>query len=91
LLLGSANRDPAKFADPDRFDIERKDARAHLALGKGIHYCLGAALTRLEVCIVLELLTARYPHLDLAGSREYSYTPNVVFRGPVSLPVLLSA
>jgi len=91
LLLGAANHDPAKFADPDRFDIERKDARSHLALGKGIHYCLGAALSRLEVAIVLDLLTARYPRMELAGSREYAYTPNVVFRGPVSLPVLLAS
>jgi len=91
LLLGAANHDPAKFADPDRFDIDRKDARSHLALGKGIHYCLGAALSRLEVSIVVELLTRRFPQMQLAGSREYTYTPNVVFRGPTSLPVLLAA
>ena len=90
VLLGAANHDPAKFADPETFDIERTDARAHLAFGKGIHYCLGAALTRLELGIVLELLTARYPQMTLGAQRTYAYTPNVVFRGPTSLPVLLA-
>jgi cytochrome P450 len=90
VLLGAANHDPAKFADPDRFDIERKDARTHLAFGKGIHYCLGAALTRSELAIVLRLLVDRYPNLALGTPRDYTYVPNVVFRGPRSLPVLLA-
>jgi cytochrome P450 len=90
MLLGAANHDPAKYPEPERFDIERKDARTHLAFGKGIHYCLGAALTRLELAIVLELLTSRYPGLRLGANREYSYTPNVVFRGPKELPVVLA-
>jgi len=89
ILLGAANRDPKKFAHSDVFDIERKDARAHLAFGKGMHYCLGAALTRLELGIVLQLLAARYPNMRLAAKRDYSYTANVVFRGPTSLPVQL--
>ena len=89
VLLGAANRDPRRFADPETFDIERKDARTHLAFGKGIHYCLGAALTRLELGIVLRLLAGRYPNLRLGTERTYSYTANVVFRGPTSLPVLL--
>ena len=90
MLLGSANRDPAKFDDPERFDIERKDARTHLAFGKGIHFCLGAALTRLEVAIVLDLLAERFPGLRLGDDRTYSYVPNVVFRGPRALHVVLA-
>jgi cytochrome P450 len=90
VLLGAANHDPKKFANPETFDIERADARTHLAFGKGIHYCLGAALTRLELGIVLELLTARYPNMTLGSKRDYSYTPNVVFRGPTSLHVVLA-
>ena len=90
LLLGAANHDPAKFSEPERFDIDRKDARAHLAFGKGIHYCLGAALTRLELSIVLQLLSERYPHMRLGAMRDYTYTANVVFRGPRSLPVILA-
>jgi cytochrome P450 len=91
VLLGAANHDPKKFANPDTFDIERADARTHLAFGKGIHYCLGAALTRLELGIVLELLTARYPKMTLGAKRDYAYTPNVVFRGPTSLHVVLAS
>jgi cytochrome P450 len=89
VLIGAANHDPAKFPNPERFDIEREDARAHLAFGKGIHYCLGAALTRLELSIVLELLAARFPNMTIGAKREYAYTANVVFRGPRSLPVSL--
>lgn len=91
VLLGAANHDPAHFQNPETFDIERKDARTHLAFGKGIHYCLGAALTRLELGIVLELLAARYPKMTLGAKRDYSYTANVVFRGPTSLPVVLAS
>lgn len=59
-LLGSANRDERQFADADRFDLQR-DARRHLALGKGVHFCLGAPLGRLEARITLEELV---PLLD---------------------------
>ncbi len=89
VLLGAANHDPRKYADPETFDIKRPDARSHLAFGKGIHYCLGAALTRLELGIVLELLTDRYPAMTLGANRTYAYTPNVVFRGPTTLSVVL--
>jgi len=89
LLLGAANHDPAKFADAEHFDPDRKDARTHLAFGKGIHYCVGAALTRLEVSIVLQLLTTRYPDMRL-GENNFTYTPNVVFRGPQALRVVLA-
>ena len=48
LLLGSASRDPAVFEDPEHFDIHRQNAKEHLSLGQGVHYCLGAPLARLE-------------------------------------------
>ena len=64
-VLGSANRDPEAFADPDRFDVAR-DARAQVAFGGGIHLCLGAWLARLEVRVALEALLRALPRLELA-------------------------
>ena len=85
LLLGAANRDPAWFDDPERLDVRRSNAREHIGFGKGIHYCLGAALTRLEVQIVLQHLTARIPSLRLSPDQRLTYTPNIAFRGPKQL------
>jgi cytochrome P450 len=85
LLLASANHDPARFPDPERFDPHRANARAHIAFGMGIHYCLGAALARLQVAIVLELLAARFPHLHVRDGQRYAFAPNISFRGPNAL------
>jgi cytochrome P450 len=65
VLLGSANRDPAVFRDPDVFDIGRSDARSHVAFGRGPHYCLGAALSRMEGTLALEALARRFPDAEL--------------------------
>jgi cytochrome P450 len=85
LSLGSANRDPAQFPDPDMFDVRRGNARDHLAFGVGIHFCLGAPLARIEVRTVLELLTARAPDLELVPGQAYDFPPNMSFRGPRQL------
>ncbi|MBO0657256.1 cytochrome P450 [Streptomyces triculaminicus] len=65
LCLASAHRDPARYPDPDRFDIRREDI-AHLALGHGMHYCLGAPLARMEIQIGLSTLLRRLPTIALA-------------------------
>ncbi len=87
LMLGSANRDPAKFPHPDAFDIRRPNAHQHLSFGFGAHFCLGAPLARLEARIVLEEVSARLPSLRLVAGQPLEFLPNISFRGPLSLPV----
>ncbi len=86
LGLGAANRDPAQFTDPDRLDITRREGR-HLAFGWGVHYCLGAALARMEGQIVLGTLLRRFPKLRLAGDEPLRWRPNFIFRGLEGLRV----
>ena len=84
-LLGSANRDPARFPDPDRLDIQRPDIQ-HLSFAAGAHYCLGAALARLEGEIAFTTLTGRFPNLKLVPE-PLGWRKNVVLRGLTRLPV----
>jgi cytochrome P450 len=81
MCFASAAHDPAHFDHPDDFDVNRADAEMHLAFGKGPHYCLGAALARLEVRIVLELLTTLTPQMQLVEGQTFEYSPNALFRG----------
>ncbi len=85
-LLGAANRDPGQFPDPDRLDIGRSPNH-HLAFGRGIHFCLGAPLARLEAQIAIGSLVRRFPALRLAGDPELS--PTVTLRGLRALPLAL--
>lgn len=84
VLLAAAQRDPAEFDRPDSFDPDRGPLR-HLGFGRGIHYCLGAPLARLEAGAALSAVTARFPGARLAG--EPHYKANVTLRGLSELTV----
>jgi cytochrome P450 len=86
-LLAGANRDPAVFADPDRFDVTRENARDHVSFSAGRHYCLGAALARMEGEVGLRTLFGRYP--DLRVERGAVRRSTRILRGFEHLPVTL--
>ncbi|MFI5520266.1 cytochrome P450 [Streptomyces platensis] len=87
LSIASANRDPARFPEPDALDRGR-DLSGHLAMGHGIHYCLGAPLARLEAVTALEALLGRFPELRLAVPRgDLRHRRALRARGLISLPV----
>jgi len=87
LVLAAANRDPEVFAQPDRLDLARSENR-HLAFGFGAHFCLGAALARLEGQISIGSAVSRFPGIKLA-SESVEWKPGIVLRGLVALPIRL--
>jgi cytochrome P450 len=87
IVFASANRDEAIYADADSFDPDRSGLRDHLAFGKGIHFCLGAALSRLEGRVALEELARRLDHFTLAESNGFEYFPSFLLRGLTRLDV----
>jgi cytochrome P450 len=87
FLTGAANRDDRRFGDADRFDIHR-EVTSHLAFGFGVHFCLGAALARLEGRVALEELLARFPEWDVDRSGA-KLSPTSTVRGWESLPIVI--
>lgn len=87
LRYAAANRDPAKYADPDRFDPERQNARTHLAFGKGIHMCVGNMLSRKEMTVAFQQLLARLDDIRIADGAELKVSPNLLLRGLISAPI----
>jgi cytochrome P450 len=85
LVFGSANRDPAVFADPDRLDLGRPEAAQHLSFGAGVHYCLGAPLGRLELELSFGTLLRRLPGMEPAA--EPAWKPTYILRGLEALRV----
>lgn len=85
-VLGAANRDPAVFAEPDRFRPGR-DGPRHIAFGAGVHVCLGSSLGRLEGRIAVERLLERYELLSTADVPAAAWSDNLLFRGLDALPV----
>ncbi|WP_432991280.1 alpha/beta fold hydrolase [Dactylosporangium sp. CA-233914] len=89
-LIGAANRDPAYVAEPDRFDVLRRPARASLSFGAGRHFCPGAALARMHAQVLFPRLLRRFPTLRIAGAVRYR-APGTMLRGIEDLPVALGA
>ena len=88
FVIGAANRDERKYTDPDAFDIHRTIGH-HLTFGFGVHFCLGAALARLEGRVVLEEVLARFPEWTVDPDARLSESSTV--RGWETLPISLSS
>ena len=88
-LLGAANRDPRRFHEPDELDVGRAESPA-LSFGSGIHHCLGAALARLEMQVVLDRLLDRYSTMELVGG-EPQHRDSLTLRGLVDLRMRFAA
>ena len=98
LLIGAMNRDPKKFECPHQFQLERKNAREHLAFGRGIHSCAGAPLARAEARVSLERLFDRTSEIRIseskhgpAGDRRYRYQPTYILRSMEELHIEFTA
>lgn len=87
LRYAAANRDPAKYPDPDRFDIERVNARSHLAFGKGPHMCVGNMLSRSEMFVAFDELLERLDNFAIADEDGITVLPNILLRGVTRLPI----
>lgn len=87
LVFTAANRDEAVFQDPDRFDLYRQGANRHLGFGRGIHFCVGAPIGRLEGRVALEVLTQRLPSLRLQPGYRLQREAHVMLSGIARLPV----
>ena len=85
ILRGAANRDPERFPDPDRLDLERKDIDHH-SFGLGPHFCLGASLARLEIQEAIGALTQRIPGMQV-DLESVVYRPSLHLHGLDALPV----
>ncbi len=88
VLNGAANRDPRRFSDPNEFQVERDNAREHLAFGRGVHSCPGGPLARLETRVSIERLLDRTTHIGISeehhgppDARRYDYMPTYILRG----------
>ena len=87
LRYAAANRDPSKFPDPDKFDIERANARTHLSFGKGPHMCVGNMLSRKEMLVAFDELLERLDNFAVPDESEIRILPNILLRGVTHLPI----
>jgi cytochrome P450 len=84
-LLGAANRDPRRFSDPERLDVGRSEGSS-MSFGSGIHFCLGAALARMEGQVFFGRLLERYQSIELLDEAP-AYRDSITLRGLARLPV----
>ena len=97
LLPGAANRDPRLFDNPTEFDLDRDNARYHVAFGHGIHHCAGAHLARAEGRVTIHRLLDRTSQITISesshgapGARHYDYLPTYFLRGLATLDLEFS-
>ena len=83
----AANRDPKQFENPNQFQVDRKNARTHLAFGKGIHMCVGNMLSRKEMTVSFQQFAERMDNLRIREGAELTYPPNMMLRGLTNLPI----
>jgi len=86
--LATSNHDGERFSEPEHFDISRQE-NAHLAFGRGTHYCIGAPLARLELQTFFSILASRFPNLRLAEEPDQIPWRSAALRGPAALPIIL--
>jgi cytochrome P450 len=89
VLIGAANRDPARYQDPDHFDPRRADSRP-LSFGAGAHICIGNALARLEGTVAFRRLLARFPDVSATPGEPPQRRDRLVLRGYQTLPIVLN-
>jgi cytochrome P450 len=89
-MMGSANRDPKQFANPDRFEVAR-DPNPHVAFGHGLHFCLGAPLARMEARIALTDILQRLKGLSRASNEPWEPRKALHVHGPSKLPIRFEA
>ncbi|MGN0125684.1 MAG: cytochrome P450, partial [Rhodococcus sp. (in: high G+C Gram-positive bacteria)] len=92
LVNGAANRDPRQFSDPNDFDIDRRNARTHIAFGRGVHSCPGAPLARTEGRVGIQRLLERTSEIRISekvhgpeNDRKFGYLPTFILRGLLAL------
>jgi cytochrome P450 len=91
LVYSAANRDPSVFGDDsDEFNPDRPNLKEHMAFGKGIHFCIGAPLSRLEMQVAFETLARKVSHISLADDNTFEYFPSFILRGLKRLTVEFS-
>ena len=91
LRFAAANRDPARFENPDMFDVERRNANSHLAFGRGIHMCVGNMLSRKEMAVAFDELLKRLDRIAIPDEAALTYPPNRLLRGLSALPITFGA